>query len=75
MNRVVARGQDIGKRGGVGFKSGAESWEQQVGAGRIDSVCVLYVSVLFVFVLSLVYSVLSVHSQSPEVSTSLLGKK
>ena len=61
--------------GGGGFESGAESWGQQVGAGRIDSVCVLYVSVLFVFVLCLVYSVLSVHSQSPEVSTSLLGKK
>ena len=37
--------------------------------------CVFYVSVLFVFILCLVYSMLSVHSLSPEVSTSLLGKK
>ena len=64
MNRDVARGQDIGKRGGGGcFESGA------------DNVCVFYVSVLFVFNLCPVYSMLSVHAQSPEVSTSLLGKK
>jgi hypothetical protein len=62
MNRDVARGQDIGKGGGC-FESGA------------DNVCVCYVSVLFVFILCLVYSMLSVHSQSPEVSTSLLEKK
>ena len=41
----------------------------------VDNVCVFYVSVLFVFILCLVYSMLSVHSQSPEVSTSLLEKK
>jgi hypothetical protein len=54
-----------------------ESWGQHVGVGRIVCVCVcvFYVSVLFVFILCLVYSMLSVHSQSPEVSTSLLGKK
>ena len=52
MNRDVARGQDIGYRlGGEGcFESGP------------DNVCVFYVSVLFVFVLCLVYSMLSVHS-------------
>ena len=68
MNRDVARGQDIGKGG---FESGAESWGQHVGVGQ----SVFYVSVLFVFILCLVYSMLSVHSQSPEVSTSLLRKK
>ena len=72
MNRDVARGQDIGKRGGGGFESGAENWGQHVRVGRIVCVCVFYVSVLFVFILCLVYSMLSVHSQSPEVSTSLL---
>ena len=51
MNRDVARGQDIGKGGGGCFESGA------------DNVCVFYVSVLFVFILCLVYSMLSVHSQ------------
>ena len=65
---MVARGQDIGKGGGA------------LRVGRImcvwvDNVCVFYVSVLFVFILCLVYSMLSVHSQSPEVSTNLLGKK
>ena len=46
------------------------------GALRVGWImCVFYVSVLFVFILCLVYSMLSVHSQSPEVSTSLLGKK
>ena len=38
MNRDVARGQDIGK-GGRGFESGAESWGQHVGVGRIVCVC------------------------------------
>ena len=76
MNRDVARGQDIGKGGGGwrGFESGAESWGQHVGVGRIVCVCVCVLCVCIVC-LRLVYSMLSVHSQSPEVSTSLLGIK
>jgi hypothetical protein len=59
MNRDVARGQDIEKRG-WGFENGAEVGTT-CGSGA-DSVCVFYVSVLFVFILCLVYSMLSVHS-------------
>ena len=59
MNRDVASGQDIGKGGAlrVGRKVGDNMWEWAVG--RIVCVCVFYVSV---FVLCLVYSMLSVHS-------------
>ena len=76
MNRDVARGQDIGKGGGEGLWEWGGKLGTTCGSGP-DSVCVcvFYVSVLFVFVLCLVYSMLSVHSQSPEVSTSLLGIK
>jgi hypothetical protein len=57
MNRVVARGQDIGKRGAVGFKSGAESWEQHVGVGRIVCVCVLMSAIFKVLLKSVSYDV------------------
>ena len=42
MNRDVARGQDIGYRGEGCFESGAESWRQHVGVGRIVCVCVCF---------------------------------
>ena len=70
MNRDVARGQDIGKGGG-----GLWEWGGKLGTtcgSGPDCVCVLCVCIVC---LRLVYSMLSVHSQSPEVSTSLLGIK
>ena len=65
MNRDVARGQDIEKRG-WGFENGAE-------VGRIVCVCFMC---LYCLSSSCVLCTQCYQSiQSPEVSTSLLGKK
>ena len=76
MNRDVACGQDIGYRGGEGcFESGAESWRQHVGVGRIVCVCVCFMC-LYCLSSSCVLCTQCYQSiQSPEVSTSLLGIK
>ena len=76
MNRDVACGQDIGYRGGGEgcFESGAESWRQHVGVGRIVCVCVCFMC-LYCLSSSCVLCTQCYQSiQSPEVSTSLLGK-
>ena len=62
MNRDVARGQDIGNGGGGGegfFESGAGSWGQHVGVGRIVCVCVLCVCIVCLHPVSCVLNVIS----------------